>query len=179
MDRLRLATPGDVPALRELIALSVRSLSTGRYSSAQADAALASEVIGVDTQLVSDGTYFVIECDNALVAAGGWSARLAVWGGDQAKTETGATIDPATTPARIRAFFVHPQWTRRGFARRLYEACEHAARSHGFRAFELVATLPGEPLFRALGFTPIEPISIPMPGNLTLPCLRMRRPFDS
>ncbi len=87
-------------------------------------------------------------------------------------------LDPATMPARIRAFFVHPDWTRRGLARRIFDECEVAAAARGFHAFELVATLPGEPLYRALGFEPIEPVSIPMPGNLTLPCVRMHRTID-
>ena len=97
-----------------------------------------------------------------------------MYGGDQAKREVDSLLDPATEPARIRAFFVHPDWTRRGLARRLFAACESAAPARGFRAFELVATLPGEPLYRALGFTAIEPIPVHMPGDLTLPCLRMR-----
>lgn len=177
MSQLRTATFADVPELRDLIARSVRGLSVGLYSPAQTEAALV-HVFGVDTQLVADGTYYVIEEDSALVAAGGWSARRTMYGGDQAKREVDSLLDPGTEPARIRAFFVHPDWTRRGLARQLFAACESAARARGFRAFELVATLPGEPLYRALGFTPIEPIPVPMPGDLTLPCLRMRLELD-
>ena len=177
MSQLRTATFADVPELQDLIARSVRGLSVGMYSPAQTEAALV-HVFGVDTQLVADGTYYVIEEDCALVAAGGWSARRTMYGGDQAKREVDSLLDPSTEPARIRAFFVHPDWTRRGLARRLFAACESAARARGFRAFELVATLPGEPLYRALGFTPIEPIPVPLPGDLTLPCLRMRLELD-
>ena len=177
MSQLRTATFADVPELQDLIARSVRGLSVGMYSPAQTEAALA-HVFGVDTQLVADGTYYVIEENSALVAAGGWSARRTMYGGDQAKREVDSLLDPATEPARIRAFFVHPDWTRRGLARQLFAACESAARTRGFRAFELVATLPGEPLYRALGFTPLEPIPVPMPGDLTLPCLRMRLELD-
>lgn len=174
--RLRHATPNDIPEIEALIAASVRALSKGMYSSEQAEAALV-HVFGVDSQLIADGTYYVITNDDdaALVAAGGWSARGTLYGGDQVTGRTDVALDPATMPARIRAYFVHPEWTRRGLARRIFDECELAARTRGFRAFELVATLPGEPLYRALGFVPIEPVTVPMPGNLTLPCLRMRR----
>jgi GNAT superfamily N-acetyltransferase len=167
MSELRTATFADIPELQRLIARSVRGLSIGMYSPAQTEAALV-HVFGVDTQLVADETYYVIEENAAIVAAGGWSARR----------EVDSLLDPTTDPARIRAFFVHPDWTRRGLARRLFTACESAARARGFHAFELVSTLPGEPLYRALGFTAIEPIPVPMPGNLTLPCLRMRLELD-
>jgi predicted N-acetyltransferase YhbS len=174
MLELRLAEPSDIPDIEALISASVRALSKGIYTPEQAEAALV-HVFGVDSQLVADGTYYVITDDAALVAAGGWSARRTLYGGDQAVGRADLALDPATTPARIRAFFVHPNWTRRGLARRIFDECEIAARARGFRAFELVATLPGEPLYRALGFVPIAPVSIPMPGNLTLPCVRMHR----
>lgn len=134
-------------------------------------------MFGVDSQLLADGTYYVITDDSALVAAGGWSARRTLYGGDQAADRADVMLDPATMPARIRAFFVHPDWTRRGLARTIFRECEIAAKARGFRAFELVATLPGEPLYRALGFVPIEPVAVPLPGNLTLPCLLMHRPI--
>ena len=176
MPELRLATPRDIPELEALIDLSVRALSIGIYSPAQTEAALV-HMFGVDSQLVADGTYYVIVDESSLVAAGGWSARRTLYGGDQAKRETDSKLDPATMPARIRAFFVHPEWTRRGLARRIFAECEAAARGSGFRDFELVSTLPGEPFYRALGFLPLEPIEIPLPGKVTLPCLRMHRPI--
>lgn len=174
MTRLRLATPRDIPELQALIQVSVRALSMGFYTPAQTEAALV-HMFGVDSQLVADGTYYVIDNESMLIAAGGWSARQTLYGGDQAKRETDSMLDPATMPARIRAFFVHPDWTRRGLARKIFAECEAAARVRGFSDFELVATLPGEPFYRALGFIPLEPISIPLPGNVTLPCLRMHR----
>lgn len=174
MPDLRLAASRDIPGLQALIELSVRTLSRGIYTPAQAEAALG-PVFGVDTQLIADGTYYVIEDDEILVAAGGWSHRLTLYGGDQAKRETDSTLDPATMPARIRAFFVHPDWTRRGFARQIFGECEAAAIAQGFSEFELVATLPGVPLYRALGFATVEPVVIPLSGDLTLPCVRMRR----
>ena len=176
MRDLRLATVGDIPRLQALIEVSVRALSSGIYSQAQTEAALV-HVFGVDSQLVADGTYYVIEDDTTFVAAGGWSARRTLYGGDQAKREADSLLDPTTMPARIRAFFVHPDWTRRGLARRIFAECEAAARARGFRAFELVATLPGVPLYRALGFVPLEQISVPLLENMTLPCLRMHRPI--
>ena len=174
MPRLRLATSRDIAELHALIQVSVRTLSVGFYTPSQTEAALV-HMFGVDSQLIADGTYYVIDNESTLVAAGGWSARQTLYGGDQAKRETDSMLDPATMPARIRAFFVHPDATRQGLARRIFAECEAAAKARGFRDFELVATLPGEPFYRALGFIPIEPISIPLPGNVTLPCLRMHR----
>jgi len=174
---LRVATQADIPALRELISHSVRGLSTGEYSSEQIESALT-HVLGVDSQLVADGTYYVIEGDAGIVAAGGWSARQTLYGGDQSKGHADPTIDPATAPARIRAFFVHPEWTRRGLARQIYSACETAAHERGFQRFELVATMPGVPLYRALGFLDVEPVDVPLPDGLTLPCIRMDRPIS-
>jgi len=170
---LRVATADDVPALSALIDRSVRSLSAPVYSPEQIDAALT-HVFGVDSQLLADGTYYVIDAGDRVVAAGGWSARQTLFGGDQMKSDDDVAID-LTMPARIRAFFVDPDWTRRGLARQLYDACEAAARARGFQRFELMATLPGVPLYRALGFMDMERVDVPMPDGLVLPCLRMGR----
>ena len=178
MMTLRAATPADIPALRRLIADSVRSLSTSEYSQAQIESALT-HIFGVDSQLVADGTYYVIVDGDAVVAAGGWSGRQTLFGGDQTKSTADLTIDPATSPARIRAFFVHPAWARRGLARRIFVACEQAAVAAGFRRFELMATLPGVPLYHALGFVDREAVSVPLPDGLTLPCIRMDREIAS
>jgi GNAT superfamily N-acetyltransferase len=175
---LRLATSADIPALQALIADSARGLSGGFYTPAQIDAAIT-HVFGVDTQLIADGTYFVIDGTDASLptpaAAGGWSARRTLFGGDQMKADTDPRLDPAAEPARIRAFFVHPQWARRGLARQLYAACERAARDAGFRAFELMATKPGEPLYAALGFAVLEPVTVSLPGDIAVPFTRMGR----
>jgi GNAT superfamily N-acetyltransferase len=173
---LRCAASSDVPELQRLIADSVRGLSKDVYSPAQIDSSV-DHVFGVDSQLIADGTYYVIVEKNEIIAAGGWSARQTLYGGDQMKdsVEADLTIDPATSPARIRAFFVDPGWARRGLGRRIYEACEQAARARGFRRFELLGTLPGVPLYRALGFDEIEAVDVPLPGGLTLPCIRMAR----
>lgn len=174
---VRLATSADVPALQELIELSARALSVGFYTPAQIDAA-ARHVFGVDTQLIADGTYYVIPGATGPVATGGWSARRTLFGGDQMKSADDPLLDPATDPARIRAFFVHPDWARRGLAKQIYVACEHAAYAAGFRQFELMATLPGEPLYRALGFTAVQRMTSTLAGGVVVPFVRMMRRID-
>jgi GNAT superfamily N-acetyltransferase len=174
---VRVATMADVPALRELIGLSVRGLSVGFYTVAQVDAAM-DEVFGVDTQLVADGTYYVVDGSTGPAAAGGWSARRTLFGGDQMKQADDPLLDPASDAARIRAFFVHPDWARRGLARQLYAACERAASAAGFRRFELMATLPGEPLYGALGFTGVERVVLTLADDVALPLVRMTRRID-
>lgn len=171
---VRVATAGDIPALRLLITESVRGLSAPFYTPAQIDAALTG-VFGVDSQLIADGTYYVIDGAGAPAAAGGWSARRTLYGGDQTKTTEDPRLDPRTEPARIRAFFVHPDYARRGLARQLYGACELAARAAGFRRFELMATLPGEPLYAALGFSVVERIEHPLADGVSVPFTRMAR----
>ena len=177
MPTLRLATAADVPALRALIDASVRALSVGYYTPAQIDSALRYG-IGLDSQLIADGTYYLIEEGGVPVASGGWSDRRLLYGGDQLRTGEDPRLDPATDAARIRAFFVHPAWTRRGLARRLFDECVAAARAAGFRELELAATLPGVPLYRALGFTPREPIRHTLPDGAIFEGLRMTRPVD-
>lgn len=177
MPAIRLARPDDVPAIRRLIDASVRGLSTPHYTSAQIDSALR-HVFGVDTQLIADGTYFVFDGGEELAAAGGWSRRATLYGGDQLKTGADPLLDPSVDAARIRAFFVHPSWTRRGLARLIFEACLDAARRDGFRLFELAATLPGEPLYSALGFTLAERYAAHMPDGEVLPLARMTRPIE-
>lgn len=178
---VRVATMADVPALNAMIAESARGLSVGYYTPAQIEA-MVTHVFGVDTQLIADGTYYVLDAPNGSpAAAGGWSARRALYGGDQmhAHDEQDARLDPATEPARIRAFFVHPAFARRGLARRIYSACADAAQTAGFRSLELLATLPGEPLYRALGFVEVERIDATLPNGVVVPVLRMSRALAS
>ncbi len=177
--RVRPARPDDIPALAELIPLSVRALSAGYYPPAQIESALA-HVFGVDSQLIADGTYFVAEAEGRLVGCGGWSRRQTLYGGDHTKhEESEALLDPATDAARIRAFFVHPDWARRGIGRRLLHACEEAARRAGFTRLELGATLPGEPLYAALGFVVTERLEAPLPDGLTFSVARMAKDLEA
>ena len=171
---VRVARTEDVQALRSLIDASVRALSTGYNTHRQIESALQ-YVFGVDTQLLADRTYYVIEVAGNIVAAGGWSHRRTLFGGDQHKAAEDPELDPATEAARIRAFFVHPAWVRRGLARRLYDECATAAMAQGFSSLELGATLPGQPLYLALGFVPVEAIDVRMPDGETLPVIRMTR----
>jgi GNAT superfamily N-acetyltransferase len=171
---LRVATRSDLPALTALIAQSVRGLNGGLYTPAEVEGSLI-HVFGVNLQLIDDATYYVIESDTDIAAAGGWSARRTLFGGDQLKSAGDDQLDPEREPARIRAFFVHPDHARRGLARRLYEWCADEARAAGFRKLELASTLPGVALYKALGFTSHERIDVPMPGGLVLTCIRMDR----
>jgi GNAT superfamily N-acetyltransferase len=177
MSSLRLATMADVPALRALIDVSVRQLSVGFYSDAQIASALQF-VFGPDTNLIADGTYYVIESEG-LIAAGGWGRRRTLYGGDRTKSDEDPLLDPATEPARIRAFYVHPAFARRGLARQLYERCAADAVRAGFGSLELMATLPGEPLYRALGFVGLEPTIATLPDGVQLPLLRMSRSLSA
>jgi GNAT superfamily N-acetyltransferase len=152
----------------------VRGLSGPYYTPTQIDSALR-HIFGPDTQLIADRTYFVIPVPEGLAAAGGWSRRRTLYGGDQMKSADDPLLDPATEPARIRAFFVHPDWARRGLGRQLYDRCAADAGAAGFRTLELMATLPGEPLYRALGFEEVErTVAV---GEL--PVVRMRRAIST
>jgi GNAT superfamily N-acetyltransferase len=171
---IRIATAADIPSLGPLIAESVRGLSRGYYSTEVAERALV-RVFGVDSQLVEDGTYYVAERDGELAGCGGWSKRATLFGGDQTKRGEDAELDPGSAPARIRAFFVHPSHARQGIGTRLLEVCESAARARGFTEAELAATLPGVPLYEALGYEAVEPIVVDLDDGHVLRCIRMRK----
>jgi GNAT superfamily N-acetyltransferase len=173
---IRLATADDIPALKELIPVSARALSAGYYTERQTESMIR-HAIGVDSQLIADGTYYVAtdETDGRVVGCGGWSKRQTLYGGDQWKTEADPLLDPATDAARIRAFFVHPGHARRGIGRRLIETCEAAALAAGFGWMELGATLPGEPLYAALGYIVTDRFEIDLPDGEVLPCAHMAK----
>jgi len=173
---LRLATIGDLPALVELIPASARALSRGFYTEAQTEAAIR-YIFGPDTRLITDGTYFIVEEDGALAGCGGWSRRRTLYGGDQMKSDEDPFLDPRTEAARIRAFFVHPAFARKGVGSAILDACLEAARAAGFRRVELASTLPGVPFYQALGFEEREPMEAPMPDGTALPIIRMERPL--
>jgi GNAT superfamily N-acetyltransferase len=195
--RIRLAEARDIFMLRELIEASVRGLQAGDYSATQLENALRT-VYGVDTQLISDGTYFAAELKEALkeeeteetgdeaeppkgavlVGCGGWSKRKTLYGGDRWKEILGAEredslLDPAKDAAKIRAFFVHPDWARRGIGGMILTACEGAARKAGFRRLEMGATLTGVPFYQAKGYEILDPAAVPLGNGLTLPIVRM------
>jgi L-amino acid N-acyltransferase YncA len=177
--RFRLAVPADVATITALIESSVRGLSEPLYSRQQIDSALR-YLFGPDTQLIADGTYYVAEAAGEVIAAGGWSQRQSLHGGDQAKHDgADALIDPRREPARLRAFFVDPRWARRGLGRLLFHECSTAARAAGFHELELTATLPGEQLYATLGFTVVDRGAVPMPDGVTLPTARMRCALDA
>jgi GNAT superfamily N-acetyltransferase len=170
----RLATLDDVPALEALIPLSTRALQSACYSPAQLDGAIGT-VFGVDTQLIKDGTYFVATAGGAIVGCGGWSRRKTLYGSDRAKTTEDNLRDPRTEPAMIRAFFVHPDFARRGIGREIMRRSETAALAAGFRAIEIIATLAGEPLYAACGYVVVERFEVPLANGLRLPVVRMKR----
>jgi GNAT superfamily N-acetyltransferase len=172
MFEIRLAEPRDVPAIDLLIPSAVRSLSTGFYSARQIECAIR-YVFGPDTQLIQDQTYYVAVAGPTIIGCGGWSRRTTLFGGDQAKTTGDLLIEPGANPARIRAFFVDPRWVRRGVASAILKSCSDAAKRAGFQALELVATLPGEPLYAAAGFRAVERYELDLPGGVDLPVVRM------
>lgn len=171
---LRHARLDDLPAIGRLIAASARGLSLGYYAPEQIES-LVEHVFGPDTQLITDRTYYVREMDGALVAAGGWSRRRTMYGGDQAKAGEDPLLDPATDAARIRAFFVHPARARRGLGRELLDRCIADAERAGFRRLTLVATLPGEPLYRAFGFEVTRRFMLEMPNGVAAEASEMSR----
>jgi len=172
--RLRAATLADQPAIRRLIEDSVRGLASADYSAAQVESSLA-HLFGVDTRLIEDGTYFVVESEGELVGAGGWSRRRTLFGGNQFADRSDDRLDPSIDAARIRAFYVATTFARRGIGTTLLEACEAAARSEGFRRLELMATLTGIPLYERAGFRVVEPAEVRLPDGVAIPLTRMVR----
>lgn len=174
--QLRLATAEDIPALDQLMRKSVRGLSAGYYTERQIEISLV-HIFGIDTQLIADGTYLIAESDGRLAGCGGWSKRRTLYGGDQTKQGEDNLLDPMKEPARIRAFFVDPDFARRGIGRQIIEACESAARAAGFTHLQLGSTLPGVPLYAALGYHPIKHVEEPMPEGEVLPLVIMGKQF--
>ena len=170
----RLATLTDIPQLQQLIALSVSELSIDYYTRQQIESSIK-HIFGIDTQLVIDGTYYVAEIDGVIVGCGGWSKRNTLYGGDQHKPVEDPLLDPKTDAARIRAFFVHPDYARRGIGTHLMNVCENAARENGFSSFELGATLPGVPLYKTMGYAELERIDAPLKDGELLGIVKMRK----
>src|SRR5882724_2917213 len=183
---IRQAVASDTPALRALIKASVRGLQANDYTPSQLEGALES-VYGVDSQLIADRTYFAVETSatstastnlefsapRLIVGCGGWSKRRTLYGGDQYAAREDDLLNPLSEAAKIRAFFVHPNWARRGIGSMILNACESAAKAAGFRRFEMGATLSGVPLYKARGYVELEPLAVPLANGESLPIIRM------
>lgn len=179
MFTIRQATTADTPVLQALIDASVRGLQALDYSPAQIEGALET-AFTVDSQLVADGTYFVVENvsstgDATVVACGGWSKRNTLCGGDHAPDRDNGLLDPSTDAAKIRAFFVHPDWARRGIGSLLLSACEAAAGAAGFTRFEMGATLTGVRLYQAKNYVELDRYTMPLKNGEAFPIVRMRK----
>lgn len=167
----RLAAPEDVPALKEMMNAAIGELQKPFLTPAQLAASYAT--MGLDTQLIEDRTYFVIECGGAIAGCGGWSRRATLFGGNHSAGRNDALLDPAKDAARIRAMYTHPDFTRRGVGRLIIDLAEEAARAEGFARMELAGTLAGEPLYRACGYEVAERFSADTPEGVPVPLLRM------
>jgi GNAT superfamily N-acetyltransferase len=176
--QLRLATRDDIPALHRLIEASVRVLQASDYTPAQIDGALGS-VLGLDTQLIADRTYFIAECCGQsgatprLAGCGGWSKRKTLFGADQGPGRKPELLDPTTDAAKVRAIFVHPEFARRGLGSLILATVENAARAAGFFRFEMGSTLTGVPLYQLKGYIEVERIAVPLGNGEALPVVRM------
>lgn len=171
---IRVASFDDVSTLESVIAESSRGLGRDDYSSEQIEAALGT-AWGIDTELIADGTYFVVEAEGQIVACGGWSRRKTLFGSDARPGRQSELLDPSQDAARIRAFFVRPQSARRGIGRLLLHRCEADARAAGFHRTELMATLPGRRLYAACGYQAGEPIQYPLPTGITIEFVPMQK----
>jgi GNAT superfamily N-acetyltransferase len=173
----RLALPSDAPRISELMRVSVLELFPRFYDQRQT-ASAAVHIAHLDRMLIDDGTYFVHEVEDEIVACGGWSRRSKLYTGSGAGDDDDRLLEPRTEPARVRAMFVRSDWTRRGLGRAILDSCERAARDQGFRSLILGATLPGEPLYRAFGFRETERFMLTMPDGVSVECVAMERPIE-
>jgi GNAT superfamily N-acetyltransferase len=169
--KLRLAVPEDLPALRDLMSAAIGELLNPFLSPQEVAASF--EIMGLDSQLVADGTYFLVEEEGALAGCGGWSRRATLFGGDHSAGRDAALLDPARDAARVRAMYTHPDHVRKGVGRLILDACESAAAGEGFARCEMAATLAGEPLYQACGYREIERFSAPTSGGIEVPLVRM------
>jgi GNAT superfamily N-acetyltransferase len=174
---LRVATLDDEAAVESLMKESAAVLFPRFYDEQQAASAVR-YVARVDPMLLADGTYFVLETGDGLVACGGWSRRDRLYTGSGESDGDTRSLDPSSEPARVRAMFVRAEWTRRGLGRRILEECESAARREGFRQLALMATMPGVPLYLAYGFRALEEVDVAMPDGVTIRCTSMEKQID-
>lgn len=174
----RLALPSDAPRISELMRASALDLFPRFYDQRQTASAVVYIPL-IDMQLIEDGTYFVHEAGEEIVACGGWSRRAKPYTGSGDQEGDARLLDPRTEPANVRAMFVRSDWTRRGLGRAILESCENAAREEGFERLALVATLPGEPLYRACGFREVERFTVTLPDGVSIEAVAMERPIGS
>ena len=175
---IRKASLADREAIQRLIAESARGLSREHYNDTQIEAAIAT-VFGIDTTLVDDGTYFVVESAGELIGCGGWSRRRTLFGGDQYVARDTSYLDPAFEPAKIRAFFIHPGHARKGVGRALLDRCESEAAAHGFRVLELMSTLPGVKFYESCGYVKRGDFDLDMVADVKLELVPMRKELKS
>ena len=168
----RLATREDVPSLEPMVTRAIDLLQRDYLDATQIAASHA--IMGLDTQLIDDGTYFVVEADGALAGCGGWSRRATLFGGDHSAGRDAHLLDPRVDAARVRAMYTHPDFTRRGIGRLVLTLCERAAAAEGFTRLQLHATLAGLPLYRAYGFEPLEEVTVDS-GGVPIPCVHMTK----
>ena len=168
---IRSAVSGDIPALKAVMDRAIKELLPAFLPPAEVLA--SQEVMGLDTQLIEDGTYYVVEADGAIAGCGGWSRRATLFGGDHSAGRDAALVDPATDPARVRAMYTSPDFTRRGVGRLILATCEAKARAEGFSRCEMAATMAGEPLYAACGYQRIEPFEAQTPNGVKVPLVRM------
>ncbi len=170
---LRLAQLSDVDTLKPLMDRAIRLLLEPYL---QPEAVQASfEIMGLDTQLIADGTYFAVEDDGVIIGCGGWSERATLFGGDHSSGRDAMLLDPATDAARVRAMYTDPSHTRRGVGRAVLDTCEAAAEAKGYSRTQLAATLSGEPLYRACGYIPVERFASPTSTGIDVPLVRMEK----
>jgi GNAT superfamily N-acetyltransferase len=169
----RSAIREDLPHLQHLMERAIRELLGAHLDPEQVEASF--EIMGVDTALIDDGTYFVVECDAGIAGCGGWSRRATMFGGDHSAGRDARLLDPAHEPARVRAMYTDPAFARRGVGRLVLSLCEQAASGEGFTRVELVATAAGEPLYSACGYVVVERMDVPTLRGVTVPCARMSK----
>ncbi|MBL8551146.1 MAG: GNAT family N-acetyltransferase [Hyphomonadaceae bacterium] len=169
----RRARREDVPALRPLMDAAIAELLKPYLPPEGVEASFS--VMGLDTQLIDDGTYYVVEEGGVIVGSGGWSRRATLFGGDHSAGRDARALDPKSESARVRAMYTHPAWTRRGIGRLVLDLCEAAAAAEGFTRCELAATLAGEPLYRACGYEILERFAAETPSGVPVPLLRMAK----
>jgi len=174
----RLATEDDLSAIRALMDVAIAEHLKAFLDPAQVE--LSKSIMGLDTQLIADRTYFLVEEEASsssgrrLAGCGGWSRRATLYGGDHSTAQRNAALlDIAKDAARVRAMYTHPDFARRGVGRLILQICENAAREAGFKAVELMATMSGEPLYRACGYEDIQRIVAASKDGVDVPGVRM------